>query len=167
MARSLIGAAMALFASTGIALLGAGGTYALLTSSAASTPATVITAATASLTTTQPGDFSLLAPGRTISRPVTITNTGDIPLIVGVDSATFTGTLASVATVQVTDSSTCTGGNVMWSRTPSATTTIATPDLPAGWSATMCLTVTVDANAPASTEGGTLAMSLVLSGRQQ
>lgn len=166
--RSLLLTAGAVIAATVIALGGVGGTYALWSKAAPAMSTTTLTAGTASMTVSQPDAFSLLAPGRTVSRPFTITDTGDTDLKAQVSTASFSGTLATVATVQITDSATCSGGNVVWSRTPSTRSNDGTviTTIPKGQSKTLCMTITIDAAAPASTEGTTMTNSLSIIGAQ-
>ncbi len=168
LSRSLLLTAGAVIAATVIALGGVGGTYALWSKASPTMSTTTLTAGTASMSVSQPDAFSLLAPGRTVSRSFTITNTGDTDVQAQVSTAGFSGTLATVATVQITDSPTCGAGNVVWSRTPSTQsndgTVIAT--VRKGQSKTLCMTIAIDSAAPASTEGTTMTTSLSIVGVQ-
>jgi hypothetical protein len=166
--RSLVSGAIAVIVATTIALVGAGGTYALWAKATPAMSTTTLTAGTASMTVSQPAAFAALAPGRTVSQPFTVANTGDTALSVAVSASSFSGGLASVATVRITDSATCAAGTTKWTRTPStpaaSNTVIGT--VAKGASATFCMTVSIDQAAPASTEGGTLASSISFIGTQ-
>ncbi|ANP71290.1 hypothetical protein [Cryobacterium arcticum] len=152
------------------ALLGAsaaGGTGAFLTARA-STPAapTVITSGTAALTLTAltlPG--TALYPGLTLYGAVTATNTGDVPLLLGVAGltppsvATASNALSQALSVGLgaaDSSAACTAGTATptwrgsFAQAPAGLLGVT---LAVGASRTLCVSVSLPASAPASSQG--------------
>lgn len=166
--RSLAGTAAAVFAVTVIALGGVGGTYALWAKAAPAVTTTTLSAGTASMTVSQPDAFTLLAPGRTASHTFVIDNTGDADLNAAITASSFSGPLASVATITITDSSTCTGGNVVWTRTPTTKSSDGTvvAMVPEKTNKTLCMNISIDAAAALSTEGTSMTSSFSFVGSQ-
>jgi hypothetical protein len=153
-----------------LAVAGSGATFAILSSQTVAMPATSITAGTAAINVSKPSAFTLLMPGAAQARSVTVTNTSDTALDLTVESATFTGTLAASTTVALrSNAATCdaTSGTAIWTRTPASTPSGAIGvRLAAGATTTLCLTMTVAADAPASAAASTMAASITVGGKQ-
>lgn len=153
-----------------LAVVGSGATYAILSSSTVAMPTTAITAGTATINVTSPAAFTLLMPGVTQGRSVTVTNTGNAALTLTVESATFSGTLAaSTGVALLRDAVTCDGGSgtAVWTRTPAATPTGSIGvTLAAGATTTLCMTMTVASDAPTSAANTSMNASITLGGKQ-
>lgn len=158
--RSLALAAASAFLAVILATTAAGGTYALLNSSAA-TPSSTIISGTATLTvSTLTLPTVALYPGLVIAAPVTVTNTGDVPLAVIRSSliaptavSTFSAALTIGLTVVATPAA-CTG-----TVTPTASATFANAPsaavgltLATAQSGTLCVSVALSADAPNSSQ---------------
>lgn len=148
----------------GLSVVGTTGTYALLSASA-STSSTVISSGTAELTVSS---LTLatesLYPGRTLHGVTTVTNTGDIPLVLQVSGLTAPqgaspNALAQALIIGVGSSSSaeaCASGSVTptWSGTFAAATAgpIGTT-VPVGASQVLCISVALPLSAPAASQG--------------
>jgi hypothetical protein len=172
--RSILTAALSGAVATAIAVVlavaGSGATFAILSSNTVAMPSTAITAGTATVDVTSPAAFTLLTPGVVQGRSVTVTNTGNAALGLTVESATFSGTLAASTNVALLSGAvTCDGasGTAVWTRTPATTPTgpIAIT-LAAGASTTLCLTMTVAPDAPATAANSSMNASITLGGKQ-
>ncbi|MBH0129956.1 TasA family protein [Salinibacterium sp. NK8237] len=143
-----------------LGLVGTGGTYAYLNSSVTTTPGSTISAGTAALTVgNQTLDWSALAPGKSVTGTFTITNTGDVPL-----------TLSAAIAAKMTPSSTANpftisvaNGACPTSGTPTGTlnSTVA-----AGASTSACLVVTLPADALATAQSASAAITATITGVQ-
>lgn len=143
-----------------IGLIGTSGTYAYLNTSANATPVSTISAGTAALTVgSQSLNWSALAPGNSVTGTFTITNTGDVPLILSAAiAATATGSsTTNPFTVSVAN------GACPASGTPTGT---LNSTLAAGASTSACLVVTLPTNAPASAQSTNVAITATISGVQ-
>lgn len=172
--RSILTAALSGAIATAIAValavVGSGATFAILSSNTVAMPSTAITAGTATVNVTTPTAFTLLMPGATQGRSVTVTNTGNTALGLTVESASFSGTLAASTNVALlTGAVTCDGtsGTAVWTRTPATTPTGSIGvTLAAGATTTLCLTMTVASDAPASAAKTSMNASITLGGKQ-
>lgn len=154
-----------------IGLLGTGGTYALWSDHRV--VAGHVASGTAGLTinnvATHPIsglDFTKLLPGSSVgtSAPLTVKNTGAVPLTVTPGSATFgdpSGTLASQLVVAIHQAATC-------SLTPVGTpaTSSAPFVLQPNATTTICVEVQLKSTAPANVQGNTATFSIPLNGVQ-
>ncbi|MBH0109765.1 hypothetical protein I6E81_06260 [Salinibacterium sp. NG22] len=143
-----------------LGLVGTGGTYAYLNSSVTTTPGSTISAGTAALTVgNQTLNWSALAPGKSVTGTFTITNTGDVPLVLSAAiAATATGSsTTNPFTISVANSACPTSG---------APTGTLSSTLAAGASTSACLVVTLPANAPASAQSTNVAITATISGVQ-
>jgi len=163
--RSMAKSIVALAAASCLAVLAAGGTYALLNSSAPVGSGATITAGTAALTLS-PLNLSTtkLHPGLTIYGAVTVSNGGHVPLstrIVGLTAPTASTAFSQSLSIGVgvaTSAAACQGGSVAstWtgkfaSNTPEAPG--ARPTLPVGGSVILCVAVTLPIDAPIGAQG--------------
>ncbi|QAV70274.1 hypothetical protein ESZ53_07360 [Salinibacterium sp. UTAS2018] len=144
-----------------IGLVGTGGTYAYLNASATAAPGATVTAGTAGLkVSSQALNWSALAPGKTVTGTFTVTNTGDVPLVLSAAIA------AKMTPSSATNPFTITvaNGACPTSGVPSGTlnSTVA-----AGASTSACLVVALPANAPASAQSASAAITATISGVQK
>ncbi|MEH6781636.1 MAG: TasA family protein [Rhodoglobus sp.] len=153
--------AMAILAvAVSVGLVGTGGTYAYLNSSVTASPGSAVSSGTAALTV---GDQSLnwtaLAPGKSVTGTFTITNTGDVPLVLSpAIAATATGSsTTNPFTISVANGA-CPASGV-----PSGT---LNSTLAAGATASACLVVTLPANAPSTAQSTNVAITATISGVQ-
>ena len=143
-----------------IGLIGTAGTYAYVHASATATSGSTVSAGTAALTVgSQSLNWSSLTPEKSVTGTFTITNTGDVPLVL---SATIAATITPSATVnpftiRVADSA-CPASGV-----PSGT---LGNTLAAGATTNACLVVTLPANAPANAQSASAAITATISGVQ-
>ncbi|TFB77367.1 hypothetical protein E3O06_01045 [Cryobacterium glaciale] len=173
--RSLALAAASAFLAVILATTAAGGTYALLNSSAA-TPSSTMTSGTATMTVSPLALPAVaLYPGLVIAAPVTVTNTGDVPLSVTVSSLiapTVTSNLSGslvIGLVAVANAAACTSGvSPTWTGTFAAAPpgAVGAP-LAQAQSQTLCVSVALAVNAPDSSQTSSAAnFSVVLTGGQ-
>jgi predicted ribosomally synthesized peptide with SipW-like signal peptide len=159
-----------------VAALGAGGTYAFLTSSAQSAGATIVSG-TAALEVTTPLALPTtpLYPGVTISGSGAIRNSGSVPLklrITGLGQSTTVNPFSSALTVGVAIGASSTACSAGFTPTWTATFAAAVPTelaltLAPGASAVLCVSVALPTAAPTGANGQTAAgFSLLLDGRQ-
>jgi hypothetical protein len=142
-----------------LAVLGAGGSYAYLNASAPVASTSSITSGTATLTvSTLTLPTSLLYPGATISAPVTVTNTGDVPLALRIagftpptPATTLSASLSIGLFVGVCPAVPAPTWSALLSSTPVVTSLGKT--LPIGGSTVLCVSVTLPLSAPATTLG--------------
>lgn len=169
-ARRMTVASSAIAAVIILSIAGAGGTSAFLTSGAsAAAGTTVVTSGTAGLTIT-PAALSMTAlyPGLTLYGSVTATNTGDVPLSIGVSglSAPTTGSnalsraliigLGAAASGDAASTAACAAGSVApgWTGTFAAAVPGAIGStLPVGASRVLCLSVALPLTAPTASQG--------------
>lgn len=143
-----------------LGLIGTGGTYAYLNASAPVTPGQTLTAGTAALTIgAQPLNWTALAPGKSATGTFTITNTGNVPLVL---SATIAANMTPATaknpfTVWVANSACPTSGVP----TGNLNSTLA-----AGATTSACLAVTLPANAPANAHSVNAAIVATILGTQ-
>jgi len=155
-----IKAAAVLAIAVTIGLAGTGGTYAYLNSSATATPGSTISAGTSALTVgSQSLNWSALTPGKSVTGTFSITNTGDVPLVLSATvAATMTpSALADPFTISVVNGA-CPASGV-----PSGS---LNNTLAAGASTSACLVVTLPMNAPASAQSASAAITATISGVQ-
>lgn len=156
----VVKAAVVLAIAVSLGLVGTGGTYAYLNSSVTAAPATTISAGTASLAVgTQSLNWSALAPGKSVTGTFTITNTGDVPLVL---SATIAATMIPAATANPFTISVANGACPS-SGVPTGTlnSTVAK-----GATTNACLVVTLPADAPANAQSASAAITATISGMQ-
>ncbi len=172
------------FAAGGVAVLAiigvqAGGTFALW-SAATSVNAATITSGTTGLTingqsaaTITGLDATKLGPGAAVATSLTLANTGTTPLSVaasnGVVLSDSQGLAAElmvrvVALAPASCTPAATGG--VAGRIPGFQSSSAPVAIAAGASATVCLVVALDSDAPASAQGGATSFRLTFTGRQ-
>lgn len=155
---------------TSVALVGTGTTYALWNGETAVNASTV-TSGSAGLSINGTADYAIpldlakIGPGQSVRTPLTIANTGTTPLSAAVSSATIiaqTNGLADNLAITLTPAATCVGTLEGGVSAPLASfTTAATPYLmAAGSTVQLCLEVTMNANAPATVQGGAANFSL-------
>ncbi|GAA1207140.1 TasA family protein [Rhodoglobus aureus] len=143
-----------------VGLIGTGGTYAYLNSSAMAAPASILSAGTSSLAVgSQSLNWSALTPGKSVTGTFSITNTGDVPLVLSATiAATMTpSALANPFTISVANG-TCPASGV-----PAGT---LSDTLAAGASTSACLVVTLPANAPASAQSASASIVATIAGVQ-
>jgi len=159
---------------------GTAGTYALLTARAStSTTSTVITSGTADLSlSTLPLTTTALYPGLTLYGAVTATNTGDVPLVLGVSGLTAPGGSAANALSQALivgvgapgTGAACTSGAVTPTWTGSFASATAAPigvTVPVGAAQVLCVSVSLPLTAPTASQGQSAAnFALRISGTQ-
>jgi hypothetical protein len=178
--RSILKALAAVTAALFVGVIATGGTYALWNKSADITGATV-KAGAAALVVTAPLTMptTLLYPGLTTYGAFVVTNTGDVPLqlsvqsLTGVTATPFSQSLTVSVAVDPVSGGTvadCRGlASYPWSRVSTAPT--AGPlgsTLNAGASATLCVSTAIDANAPTTAQGQSVpAFTLSIGGIQQ
>jgi len=153
--------AMAILAiAVSIGLVGTGGTYAYLNSSVTATPGSTISSGTAALTVgNQSLNWTALAPGKSVTGTFTITNTGDVPLVLSAAiAATATGSSTTNPFAISVANSACPSSGV-----PTGT---LNSTLAAGASTSACLVVTLPANAPSSAQSTNVAITATISGVQ-
>lgn len=155
---------------TSVALVGTGTTYALWNGETAVNASTVTSGST-SLSINGATDYAIpldltkIGPGQSVWTPLTVLNTGTTPLSAAVSSATIiaqTNGLADNLAITLTPAATCVGNLGGGVTAPLASfTTAATPYLmAAGSTVQLCLEVTMNANAPATVQGGAANFSL-------
>ncbi|MGV8852217.1 MAG: TasA family protein [Rhodoglobus sp.] len=153
-------AAAILAIAVALGLVGTGGTYAYLNSSATATPGSSISAGTAALTVgSQSLTWSALAPGKSVTGTFTITNTGDVPLVL---SATIATTMTPSATANPF-TITVADGACPSSGVPSGS---LSSTLAAGATTSACLVVTLPTNAPSSAQSASAAIAASIVGVQ-
>lgn len=158
-----------------IVIISSGGTFARL-SSQASVPAATISSGTATLTvSTLALPTTLLYPGLTVAAPATVTNTGNVPLVLSVSALTppsMSTALSAALTVGVTvvvPPASCGA-----SATPDWTKTFAgaveggiSPLVPTGATATLCVQVALPLSAPSESQEQTASnFALTITGIQ-
>ncbi len=168
--KALLSGVVATAIAVTLAVAGSGATLAILSSNTVAMPSTSIIAGTAVIDVSKPSAFTLLAPGIAQGRSITVTNTGNAALGLTVESATFAGTLAGSTNVALlSGATTCDGtsGTTVWTRTPTATPTGAIGvTLAAGATTTLCLTMTVAPDAPATVADTSMTAAITLGGKQ-
>ncbi|WP_341952913.1 TasA family protein [Salinibacterium sp. TMP30] len=153
-------AAAVLAIAVSLGLVGTGGTYAYLNSSATVTPGSTVSAGTAALTVgAEALNWTALAPGKSSTGTFTITNTGDVPLVL---SATIAATMTPAATANPF-TITVANGACPASGVPTGT---LNSTLAAGATSSACLVVTLPANAPANAQSASAAITATISGVQ-
>jgi predicted ribosomally synthesized peptide with SipW-like signal peptide len=161
--RSLLARAgkftIATFGAIAIGLLGTGGTYAYLNASAASDSAVTIAAGTAALTVTNPVGITNFYPGLTQRKAFSVRNDGDVRLGLSVSSISSSNSnsqlVVSVATGDCNGTSAgITSGDLGVALDPKV-------------SASLCLVVTLPANATAKAAGQSTNLTIDLQGTQQ
>lgn len=132
-----------------VGLIGTGGSYAFLTSTASAAPSATLTAGTATLAVTASENVSLtnIYPGQTLRGQFTVSNTGDTSLVLSVTS--ITGTTTANGLVAGLDAGACSAASTQ------TTTGNIGATLAKGTSTLVCLTVSMPTNAPASAIGVT------------
>lgn len=171
-ARKLGAAAMATAGAVLVAVLAAGGTYALWDGSMQMEPGTVTSGNTGLTINDVPSyaigglDTSTLYPGRSVitAAPLTVENTGTTPLAVTPGTVTFanpSSPLASELVVAVRQAAVCTP--TPFGSTPVSFTSFT---LQPGASATICVEVQLKATAPAAVQGISLGFTAPLVGTQ-
>ena len=161
--RSILSATAVVLTAILLAVLGAGGSYALLNSSASLSSATTIRSGTAALTLsalTLP--TTALYPGAVVFAPVTVTNSGSVPLAVRATALTpplaqtsLSGAL-TIGLAIAASAAVCSAGSVAptWSGTfASASAASLGKTIPVGGSAILCVSVTLSSTAPATAQG--------------
>lgn len=163
---------LALSAAVGLAIVGAGGTYAYLNSSAPASDAVVLTAGSASLTVspTLTGLATTLYPGVTTYGSATVANTGDVALSVALSATTSSpAALASQLTLGfgwVPGSASCTDSFMpTWTGTIAEATGVSIPTTLTG-SKTLCVTVALPLTAQNTSQNGSTSFTLTLTGTQ-
>ena len=168
--KALLSGVVATVIAVALAVAGSSATLAVLSSNTVAMPSTSITAGTTVIDVSKPSAFTLLAPGVVQGRSLTVTNTGDAALGLTVESATFSGALAGYTDVAlVSGAASCDGasGITVWTRTPTATPTGAVGvTLAAGATVSLCLTMTVAADAPAKAADTSMTAAIALGGKQ-
>ena len=174
-ARALVLAAASTLLAVVLATTAASGTYALLNSSAATSSAT-IASGTATMTVSALAlPAVLLYPGLVIAAPVTVTNTGDVPLAVTRSSLlapAVSSTLSDSLTIglAVVDSSAACTSAVIPSTSgtfASAPSTAVGLTLAKAQSRTVCVLIALPAGAPSVSQSSSAAnFSVVLTGVQ-
>ncbi|MFB2556742.1 hypothetical protein [Herbiconiux liangxiaofengii] len=145
---------------------GSSGTFALLNASESTAEApAVLTSGTAELTVSRISmPTSALYPGLTVSGPVTVTNTGAVPLSIAVSGLTASGAAPTspfaaalvfgVGTAAPGRSCTDGGARSSWTGTfASVTPGPVSVSVPAGESRVLCVSATLPQDAPAATQG--------------
>ncbi len=161
--RSMTKAVASVAVAICLAVLAAGGAYALLNSSASTESAATITSGTAALAVS-PLTMSTTAlyPGLITYGAATVTNTGDVPLsvrITGLTSPTATTPFSQSLTIGVgivASPAACSNGTFTpaWTGTfPSATTAVVGSALAVGSSATFCVSVAMPLTAVPGSQG--------------
>jgi len=142
-----------------IGLAGTGGTYAYLNSSAMASSSSMVSAGTAALAVgPQSLNWSALAPGDSVTGTFTITNTGDVPLVLSATiAATIAPAIASPFTISVAN------GVCLASGVPAGT---LNSTLAASSTTSACLVVTLPVNAPANAQSASAAIAVSISGVQ-
>jgi len=161
--RSMAKSIVALAAASCLAVLAAGGTYALLNSSATAGSGATITSGTAALTVSSLSLSTTLYPGLTIYAPVTVSNVGQVRLttrIAGLTAPTASTTFSQSLSVGVgvaASAAACQAGSVAstWSGTLHGPNTPANigPTLPVGGSIILCVALTLPIGAPSGAQG--------------
>ncbi len=171
--RNLLVSAGVLVVAIIAALLGTGTSYALWNGRADIAGGTVVSGTTGITASTITGlDLSRLGPGQTVvtSSPVGLTNIGSTKLSTTVATTAVTGsaTLASELSVTLIPSANCspgmTGGTT--GRLAAFTSTAAPIIIESGQSVPVCLTVTMDLDAPVSVKNLATGFTLTVTGRQ-
>lgn len=163
--RVLAFAAVVVGAAVIATVTGTSGTFALLTAGGSTSEAsTVLTSGTAELTvSTITMPTTALYPGLTISGPVSVTNTGTVPLSLSVSgltgpdaassSAFSSALLFGVGTPAPGQSCSSGGGHSTWTGSfASAVPGTVGVTVPAGASRELCVSVTLPRNAPSATQ---------------
>lgn len=159
MARSIV----ALAAASCLAVLAAGGTYALLNSSASAGSGATITAGTAALTLSPLNlTTTKLQPGLTVYGAVTVSNGGQVPLAVRVagltapTASTLFSQSLSIGVGVAASAVDCQSGSVgsTWTGTFASNTPAGIgPTLAVGGSVILCVAVTLPIDAPGGAQG--------------
>ena len=174
--RALVLSAASVFLTVILATSAVGSTYALFNSSISTLSAT-ITSGTATMTvSTLTLPPVALYPGLVLAAPVTVTNTGNVPLAVTLSSLvapTATLTLSDSLTIGlavVASTAACTSGvNPTWTGTFAAAAPSASvgPTVATAQSQTLCVLVALSANAPSTSQATTASsFAVVLTGVQ-
>lgn len=146
-----------------LGLVGTGGTYAYLNSSAPVASSSTISAGTATLTVgSEPLTWSALAPGDSVTGTFTIKNTGDVPLTLSAAIAAVATKAGASATNPLTIS--VASGACPSSGIPSGSLsgTVAT-----GSTVQACIVVTLPASAPSTAQSTNVAVTATITGVQQ
>ncbi|QYH35314.1 M73 family metallopeptidase [Salinibacterium sp. M195] len=148
-----------------LGLVGTGGTYAYLNASATSTPGATINAGTAALTVgSQSLSWTALAPGNSVTGTFTISNAGDVPLVlsatsvVAVTPSSPTITLPANTFVATVHNGACSATGV-----PAVA---LNSTLAAGATTNACLVLTLSASAVADAQSASAAITATISGVQ-
>ena len=160
-----------------LALVGTGTSYALWNGTSV-VDASTVTSGSTGLTVNGVTSYSIpgmdtikIGPGQSVVAPLTLVNTGTIPLSTTISGTTVTSqtnALADELTITVTASATCTTGLVGGTTARMAEfATSATPVvMEAGSTLQLCLVVTMDADAPVSVQGGTATFTMYFDAAQ-
>ena len=144
-----------------LAVVATNGTYAFLNASKPIAGAVVVTAGSASLTPSAAAiSLTKLYPGQTAQAEFTVTNTGSVPLALGLASITGFGATGTTATLAV---GACVTGNPQVAGTGGTLNTLVST----GTSATLCLRASMPSNAPASAINKSATLTVALTGVQQ
>jgi len=155
-----IKATLVLVVAIALGLTGTGGTYAYLNAAATATPGSTVSAGTAALTVgSQSLSWANMAPGGSRTGTFTITNTGDVPLILSAAiAATMTpSSVSNPFTISVANGS-CPASGV-----PAGT---LNGTLAAGATTSACIVVTLPASAPSSAQSASAAIAATINGVQ-
>ncbi|MFP7833842.1 hypothetical protein [Marisediminicola sp. LYQ134] len=175
--RALLAAVVVVLIAVVIALAATGTSYALWTSST-SVDASVVSSGSTAVTidgsTTHDLaslDLSTIGPGQSVAAPLTLQNTGTTPVAASVATTTIiaqTNALANELAVTLVPTASCTpavtGG--MTGRLVGFTTSASPVVLQPGQSMALCLKVTVDLDAPASTQNSSATFRMDVSATQ-
>ena len=174
--RTVLAAAASLLLALLLAVFGAGGTYALWSSSAAASTAVTVSSGSAALTV---GTLALpttgLYPGLTVYAPVTAQNTGTVPLalrVTGVVPATgstaLSGSLTMGVAAAVSAAACAAGVAPTWKNTAGGAlpAVVATPALAPGASVVLCVSLEMSSAAPTTAQGQSAGFGIRLDGLQ-
>jgi hypothetical protein len=174
--RSMIAATITLILAVGVAVMAAGGSYALWNKSVPTGSAATLTAGTANLTvSTLSLPTTPLAPGRTIYGSAALANTGDVPLSL---TATLSAPTSSTAFSQdltvgfstATTAAGCATATFTSTATFSAASAATFGTLPTAASAQppyLCVSLTLASAAPTTAQGQTAStFGITISGVQ-
>lgn len=171
--RSLWGASAAVLGGVVIATGAAGGTYAYLNDAADLSTGGTLHAASAELVVTgSPVSFNGLYPTQRIAAPVTVQNTGDVPLQVAAHQIVVSGPSVSahrLRVAQVANAGACATSiahGIEGSLATYPTGGILIASLAPGASATLCVVVGMNNDAPSSAQSSTNSFTLTLQGEQ-
>lgn len=165
-------------AAIGVSLALTGGSYALITTTS-TVPGAQITAGSTTITVngssaaTLPASFAqALGPGQPATTALTIANTGTTPADVAVSSTaigTQSGSLANYLTARVSpvaNTGACTPGLGSAAAPLSGFTSPTLMTLQPGATGILCLELTLANTAPASTQNGSAAFTMTITGTQ-